>query len=130
MSKFIKIRSPTRKFKIPHFSLVFPLPSAPQMVESEKMTLSSQFLQVPETPTNFHCPSTSRSTELSKALYPPPNSPKESGSSPVTSITFLRHLLILPTKFHPDLSHSKKFPRFPGSPSIPHPNVTRSGQGI
>ena len=34
------------------------------MVESGKMTLLSQFVQLPDTPTNFHRPSTSRSTKL------------------------------------------------------------------
>nr|CAG4635411.1 EOG090X04O4 [Artemia franciscana] len=43
---------------------------------------------------------------------PLPNSPKGSGSSPVTSITYLRHLLILPTKFHPDLSTLSVFQDF------------------
>ena len=35
---------------------------------------------------------------------PPLNFLKQSRSSPVKSITYLRHLLILATKFHPDLS--------------------------
>ena len=42
----------------------------------------------------------------------PPNSPKESGSSPVTSITYLRHLLILPNKLHPDPSTLSVFQDF------------------
>ena len=50
--------------------LIFPLPSAPQMMESGKTTLSSQFVQLPDTPTNFHQLSTSRSTKLTKALNP------------------------------------------------------------
>ncbi|XP_065574884.1 sodium channel protein Nach-like isoform X2 [Artemia franciscana] len=57
-----------------------------QMVESGKTTLSSQFVQGPETPTNFHRPSTSRSTKFAKALDPP-GSPKESVSSMFISIT-------------------------------------------
>ena len=44
-------------------------------VRIAKTTLSSQFVQLPDTPTNFHRPSTSRSTILSKAMDPP-NSPK------------------------------------------------------
>ena len=40
------------------------------MVESEKTTLSSQFVQLPDTPTNFHRPSTSSSAKLAKSLNP------------------------------------------------------------
>ena len=47
------------------------------MVKSGKTTLSSQIVQLPDTPTNFHRPSTSRSTELAKSLNPsPPTPPK------------------------------------------------------
>ena len=46
------------------------------MVESGKTTLSSQFVQLPETPTNFHRPSTSRSTKLAKSLNPSPQIPQ------------------------------------------------------
>ena len=46
------------------------------MVESGKTTLSSQIVQLPDTPTNFHCPSTSRSTELAKSLNPSPQLPQ------------------------------------------------------
>ena len=46
------------------------------MVESEKTTLSSQIVQFPDTPTNFHRPSTSRSTELAKSLNPSPQLPQ------------------------------------------------------
>ena len=97
------------------------------MVESGKTTLSSQFVQVPDTPTNWRRPSMSRSTELIKAPDPPPNSPKKSGSSPVKSITYLRHLLILPTKFHPDLSTpsvSQDF-QFPPPTSPMSPDLVR-----
>ena len=45
------------------------------MVESWKRLLSSQFVQVPDTPTNFHRLSMSRSTELAKALDPPSPAP-------------------------------------------------------
>ena len=45
------------------------------MVESRKTTLSSQFVQLPDTPTNFHLPSTSRSTKLAKSLNPSPQLP-------------------------------------------------------
>ena len=51
-------------------------PLAPQMVESGKTTLSSQIVQLPDTPTNFHRPSTSRSTELTKWLNPSPQIPQ------------------------------------------------------
>ena len=73
-------------------------------------------MQVADTPTNFHRPSTSRSTKLAKALGPP-NSPKESGSSLVMSIRYLGLFIILPTKFYPDPSTLKCFPRFSISPS-------------
>ena len=46
------------------------------MVESGKTTLSSQIVQLPDTPTNFHCPSTSRSTKLAKSLNPFPQLPE------------------------------------------------------
>ena len=52
------------------------------MVESGKTTLSSQIVHLPDTPTNFHRPSTSRSTKLAKSLNP---SPKllQRGANPV-----------------------------------------------
>ena len=76
ISSFIKIRSPIHEINIPHFSR-FPLPPAPpNIVELEKRLLSSQFVQVSDTPTNFHRPSMSRSTELANALeIPPPPTP-------------------------------------------------------
>ena len=81
------------------------LPPSPPDGKSVKQLLSSQFVQVPDTPTNFHRPISSRSTEPVKALeIPPSNSSKESGSGPAISITYLGLVLILPTKFHPDLS--------------------------
>ena len=43
----------------------------------------------------------------------PPNSPKESESSTVTSITYQGHLLILSTKLHPDSSTPSVFQDFP-----------------
>ena len=46
------------------------------MVESGKTTLSSQIVQLPDTPTNFHRPITSRSTELAKSLNPFPQLPQ------------------------------------------------------
>ena len=46
------------------------------MVESGKTTLSSQIVQLPDTPTNFHRPITSRSTELAKSLNPSPQLPQ------------------------------------------------------
>ena len=41
-------------------------------VDSGKRLLSSELMQVPDTPTNFHRSSTSRSTKLAKALEIPP----------------------------------------------------------
>ena len=95
------------------------------MVEFGKGLLSSQFMQVPDTPTDFHRPSTSRSTELAKALEtPPPQLPKESGSGPVMSTTYQELVLILPIKFYSDLStlsvcQDFRFPRFVFPPSTP-----------
>ena len=68
------------------------------------LTLSSQFVQLPDPPTNFHRPSTSRSTKLTESLKPSPSSPKGSESGTVTSIMYQGHLLILSTKLHPDSS--------------------------
>ena len=70
----------------------FPSLLPPYMVESEEGLLSSEFVQVPDTPLNFHRPNTSRSTEIAKVLeiLPLPNSPKESRSSPVMWITYLK----------------------------------------
>ena len=90
----------------------FSSPFSPQMVESGKRLYQVNFVQLPDTPTNFHRLSTSRSTKLAKALNPSPNSPKESESSTVTAITYLRHLLILSTKLHPDSSTLSVFQDF------------------
>ena len=93
------------------------------MVELGKSTLSSQFVQVLDTPTNF-----SLSKHVLKYQTPqctgPPNYPKESGSSPVSSIMYLRHLLILPTKFHPNLSTLNIFQDF----RFPPPTLTQCHQ--
>ena len=43
-------------------------------------------------------------SNFSKLLPPPSNSTKESGSGPVMSVTYLGLMIILSTKFHPDLS--------------------------
>jgi len=53
-------------------------------------------------------------------IMSPPNSAKESGSCLVMSVTYLGLVLILPTKFHPDLSALSVFqdpppPNDPGS---------------
>ena len=61
-----------------------------------------------------------------KHWVPPPNSHKESGSSKCTSIMYLRHLLTLPTKFHPDFSTLIVFQDFRFAPPT-LPNVNRSG---
>ena len=89
------------------------------MVESGKTTLSSQFVQVPDMPTNFHRHSTSRSTELAKALDLP-SSPKESRSSPdlvrLSQSRICNIYLFYPPSFIP-IFRSKCFPRFPVFPS-------------
>ena len=71
MSKSIKIRSPTRKLKMPQI-FYFSSPFSPPDGRIRKTTLSSQFVQLLDTPTNFHCLSTSGSTKLLKALNPTP----------------------------------------------------------
>ena len=81
------------------------------MVESGKRLLSSRFVQVPDTPTNFHHPITSRSNEIAKTLAIP-NSPKESESVPIMPIMYRDLLLILPIKYHPDLSTLSVFQDF------------------
>ena len=96
------------------------------MFESGKTTLSSQFVQVPDTPTNFHRPSTSRIIELAKALDPLNPPPKEDESSPVKSITYLKIFAYSTHQVSSRSLHSNRFPRFPVYPSTPPPNVTRS----
>ena len=51
--------------------------------------------------------------------------PRAKAADPVMSITYLGLVLILPTKFHPDLSYSKRFPRFPVPLSTPPPQPHR-----
>ena len=101
-----------------------PSASAPQLIESGKTTLSSQFVQLPDTSINFHRPSTSRSAELTKTLEIPPNSPIESGFVQIMSIKYIKQVLILRIKFHPDLSTLSiflhfRFQRFLFPPSSP-----------
>ena len=100
----------------------------PKMVESGKRLLSSQFLQVFDTPTNFHRPSTSRSTELAKALDPP-NSPQreriQSGYVDQVSTTFAYSTHQVSSRS----IHPKRLPRFLVSLSTP-PNVTRSSRDL
>ena len=55
--------------------------------------------------------------------------PKECKSSPVTSVTYLRYLLILPTKFHSDLSTLSVFQDF-RFPLLTSPNITRSRRDL
>ena len=94
------------------------------MIELGKWLLSSRFVQVPDTPTNFHCPIMSRSTKLAKALEIPPTPTKRVYL--IMSIIYLELVLILPIKFHPDLStlsifQDVLFPRFqfPSNPICP-----------
>ena len=87
------------------------------MVESGKITLSSQFVQLPDTPTNFHRPSTSRSTKLAKSLNPSPRLPQREriqyGSVNQVSRTFAYTIHQASSRFF----HSKCFKRF--SPPTP-----------
>ena len=99
------------------FFLIFPLPLAPQMFESGKTTLSSQFVQFPDTPTNFYRPSTSKSTKLAKALNPSPQLPQREriqyGYVNHVPRTFAYSIHQASSRF----LHSKGFPRFPISSS-------------
>ena len=54
----------------------FPLPLAPQMVESGKTTLSSQFVQLPDTPTNFIVLARPEAPNSPKHWTPPPKRAK------------------------------------------------------
>jgi len=93
--------------------LIFPLPLAPQMVESGKTTLSSQLVQLPDTPTNFHHPSMSRSTKLAKLLKPSPQLPQRER----IWYSYINHVSrTFAYSIHQALSqflHSQCFPRFP-----------------
>ena len=134
ISSFIKISSLIRKINIPQFLrfLIPPvLPPPLRLVESGKRLLWSQFVQVPDMPTNFHRPNTFRSTKLSKALEIPPNYPKRmdpfrllmdpirSVSILVMPITYLGRVLILSTNLHPDLSTLSVFQYFRFPPPTP-----------
>ena len=87
------------------------------MVESGKTSLSSQFVQLPNTSTNFHRPSTSRSKKLTKALNPTPLLPRREriqyGYLNDESTTFAYSTHQVSSRF----LHSKRFPRFLISPS-------------
>ena len=123
---------------------MFPLP--PNGQNKEKL-LSSQLVQVPNIPTNFHRPSTSRSTKLAKALeIPTPSSPKENRPVPIVSIMlphqpslqlrkrerihsgYVNHVSRTCDYFSHQVSswslHSKHFPIFLLPPSTPY--VARS----
>ena len=60
-------------------------------------------------------------------LYPFPISPKESGSSPVISVTYFGLLLILSIKFNPDLSTLSLLQDSPPLNSPPQWHWIRSG---
>ena len=64
-----------------------------------------------------------------KHRTPPPNSPKERKSSTVRSIMYLRHLLIQPTKLHPDSSPLSVFQDF-RFPTPTPPNVNWPGRDL
>ena len=87
----------------------------PQMVKSEKKLLSSHFVQVPETPTNFHRPSTFKSTNSPKHWTPPTKLPQRewirSGYVNHVSRTCAYSSHQVPSRS----LHSKRFPRFPVS---------------
>ena len=87
------------------------------MVESGKTTLSSQFVELPDTPTNFHRPGTSRSTKLAKALNHSPQLPQREQIQydyvNHVSTTFACSIHQASSRF----LNSNHFPRFLISPS-------------
>ena len=103
------------------------------MVESGKTTLSSQFVQLPDTPTNFHRLKHVQKHQTRQSTEPlPPTPPKR--ANPVRfqqSRIYDNHvsLLILSTKLHPDSSTISAFQDFRFPPPNP-PNVNRSGRDL
>ena len=84
------------------------------MVESGKTTLSSQFVQLPDTPTHFHRPSTSRSTKLAKSLNTSPPNSRQGERIQYCSVNHVSRKFAY--SIHQASSrflHSKCFPRFP-----------------
>ena len=93
------------------------------MVESGKTTLSSQIVQLPDTPTNFHRPSTSRSTKLAKSLKPSPQRERiQYASVNHVSRTFVYSIHQASSLF----LRSKFFPIFPP----PTPPISKDLVGI
>ena len=122
ISSFIKVRSAIREINIPQFSRFLSSSPSPPMVESEKRLLSSQFVHVPDMPTNFNHTSMSRSTELAKVLeIPLPQLPKRERiwSGYVNRVS--RTCACSSHKVSSQSLHYKRFPRFPVSPlNSPH----------
>ena len=86
---FCNFQSTARKLKIPQFFLSF---QPPRWLNRRKrryqVNLCSSLTRLPI----FIVLARSEAPNLPKYWAPTPNSPKESGSSPVTSITYLQYL--------------------------------------
>ena len=97
------------------------------MVESGKTTLSSQFVQDPHTPTDFHRPSTSRSTKLAKSLNASPQLPQREQ----IQYGYVNH--VSRTFAYPIHQASSPIPPLQAFSKIPTPtppNVKRSGRDL
>ena len=95
------------------------------MVELEERQLSSQFVKVPDT--NFHCPSTSRTTKFAKVLEIPLPQREWIWSG------YINHIYrTCAYSFHQVSSqslYSKYFPRFP-PPTPPPPQYHQIWAGF
>ena len=137
ISSFIKIRSPIRKIKIPqfpHLPRISVSPSnSPQCYRiwsgfkiralKHKIFIYEISLRSDDLFISYKYVIFSSFSELS----PPSNSNKESGPGPVMSVIYLGHVLIVPTKFHPDLSALNVFQDFRSLPLLPQMTLNPVG---
>ena len=140
-SSFIKIKSSIRKIKISQFSHFPTILVSPS--NSPNVTGSGWDLKWELQSTRSNSPNVTRSGWDSKwelqnkntsffltfSNYSPLPTPPKSGSVPVMSVTHLGILLILHTKFHPDLSALNVFRDFRSLP-LPPWHWIRSGSKI
>ena len=116
------VKIPTRKLKIPLFNFFLSLQPYKWSNQGKRLYQVNLCTSMTRLPI-FMVLARPEAPNSAKHRTPPPNSPKETRSSTVTSIKYLRHLLILPTKFH--LSTLSVFQDFRFPPPTP-PNVNRS----
>jgi len=127
LSSFIKIQSAIRKINLPPFRR-FLLPPVPQMFESEMLefvikSICAVSWQAYQFSSSEHA---QKHKTRQSSVNLPLDSPKESRSGPFITIKYLGLTLILPTKFHSDLSTLSFFQDFHFPRQTP-PNITRSG---